>query len=255
LLLAGVLGLRRLDLYLQFERILTLEELAEFKDRLRRRVRHEPLQYIAGSCQFRELELQVDRRVLIPRPETERLVEEVLAWASERPGSDVLDIGTGSGAIALSLRKEGQFGRVVGTDVSEAALEVARSNCGRAGLEAEVELRAGSLFKPVAGEHFDIVVSNPPYVAEGEAAGLASEVVEWEPPTALFAGSDGLAIIKQLIAQAPDYLKSGGLLAIEIGASQGAEVAMLVRESPSFRDAVCKRDLTGRDRIVLAEKV
>jgi release factor glutamine methyltransferase len=253
-LLAGTLGLRRLDLYLQFERILTADELATFKERLRRRLRHEPIQYIAGTAEFRELELKVDSRVLIPRPETEILVGEVLAWAADKTDLDVVDIGTGSGAIALSLRKEGTFRRVVAVDVSEAALEVSRLNGEQVLSAGEVDFRQGSLFEPLRGEEFDVVVSNPPYVSEGDRDALAEEVVQWEPPEALFAGEDGLGVIRRLVAEAPASLRPGGLLALEIGATQGAEVAALVGRSPSFRDAVCKKDYSGRDRIILAEK-
>src|SRR5215218_5305009 len=151
ILLAGVLGLKRLDLYLQFDRPLQPAELDEYRSRLKRRARHEPLQYIAGYADFRELRLRVDRRVLIPRPETELLVGEVLDWAGGRGARSVLDIGTGSGAIALSLATEGDFARVVGVDLSADALEVARENLALMAAGAPVELRQGGLFEAVAG--------------------------------------------------------------------------------------------------------
>src|SRR5688500_7652070 len=173
LLLAGVLGMKRLDLYLQFDRPLRPAELEEYRSRLKRRARHEPLQYIAGHADFRELRLKVDRRVLIPRPETEVLVGEVLDWAKARGAASALDVGTGSGAIALSLATEGAFERVVAVDVSEDALDVARENAAFCG--AAVELRPGSLFDAVQGERFDVVVSNPPYVGERERDGLDAE--------------------------------------------------------------------------------
>lgn len=255
LLLAGVLGVKRLDLYLQFERPLAPEELSEFKGRLKRRVRHEPLQYISGSAQFRELLLTVDTRALIPRPETELLVGEVLAWSAEYPECDVLDIGTGTGAIALSLRKEGHFGRIVATDISEDALALARENLVATLPGLEIEFRPGSVFQPVQGERFDVIVSNPPYVAEGERGDLASEVIDWEPIGALFSGADGLDLIREIVADAPEYLNPGGLLALEIGAAQAEKVAGMVRRGPSFGEPVVRRDLAGRDRIVLAELV
>lgn len=254
LLLAEVLGLKRLDLYLQFDRPVSTDELARLRSILRRRVRREPVQYIAGRASFRHLTLGVDRRVLIPRPETELLVGEVLAWAGERQGLDVVDIGTGSGAIALSLRHEGRFGRVVATDVSAAALEVARENRdATVGVQAGVELREGPGFEPLAGEWFDVIVSNPPYVAEHERSDLPPEVVDWEPPIALFGGADGLDVIRSLVAGAPSHLRSGGLLALEIGADQGPAVADLVAGNASYRSARIVKDLAGRDRIVLAE--
>jgi release factor glutamine methyltransferase len=257
-LLASVLELGRLDLYLQFERPLTAEELAEYKVRLRRRTRHEPLQYIEGTAAFRKLELTVDRRVLIPRPETELLAGEVLAWAAARGDSDsldVLDIGTGSGAIAISLRAEGRFGRVVATDISPDALAVATGNAASAGVLERIEFRAGSLYEPVTGERFDVIVSNPPYVAEGERGALAPEIAEWEPETALFAGADGLDVVRPLIARAPDYLKDGGLLAIEIGATQAFAVTELVSATRRFGQPRVGKDYAGRDRFVLAESL
>ena len=252
ILLAGVLGLKRLDLYLQFDRPLKAAELEEYRARLKRRARHEPLQYIAGYADFRELRLKVDRRVLIPRPETEVLVGEVLAWAKAHGASTALDVGTGSGAIALSLATEGAFARVVATDLSPDALDVARENAGATG--AEVELRRGSLFEPVAGERFDVVASNPPYVGEREREGLDAEVRDWEPAAALFAGPDGLDLIAELVRRAPDHLTDGGLLALEIGETQAHAVADLIRATGRFAEPSVRRDLAGRDRIVLAER-
>lgn len=254
LLLAGTLGLRRLDLYLQFDRPLTAEELAAFKGRLKRRLAREPLQYIEGYAHFRELRLQVDRRVLVPRPETELLAGEVLAWVGERSDCDVLDIGTGSGAIALSLAVEGRFRRIVATDLSSEALEIARTNADLVGAVGAVEFRLGALFEPVAGERFDVIVSNPPYIGESERADLAPEVVDWEPSMALFAGDDGLTVIGELVRGAAAHLNPGGLLAIEMGASQGGAVTEMVRSNPEFGEPVVRVDLSGRDRFVLVEK-
>ncbi|HEU4455959.1 MAG TPA: peptide chain release factor N(5)-glutamine methyltransferase [Longimicrobium sp.] len=264
LLLAGTLGLKRLDLYLQFDRPLKPEELAAFKERLRRRAKREPLQYIDGKAAFRDLWLAVDPRVLIPRPETEVLVQAVLDWASARcpvPGAQeggprltALDVGTGSGAIALALATEGPFDRVVATDLSTGALEVARANREAAAPDAPVEFREGSLFAPVAGERFDVVVSNPPYVGAEERDALDAEVRDWEPAGALFAGAGGLDVLRPLVAGAPAHLNAGGLLAMEMGAAQADAVCALVRETGAFGEPRVVRDLAGRDRIVLAEK-
>ena len=253
LLLAGTLGLKRLDLYLQFDRPLRPEELAAFKARLLRRAKREPLQYIDGKGAFRDLVLSVDRRVLIPRPETETLVQEVLDWAEGKSGLHAVDVGTGSGAIALALATEGPFARVVATDLSEAALEVARANHAACAPDAPVELRQGDLLAPVAGERFDVVVSNPPYVGEEERASLDAEVRDWEPGSALFAGVGGLDVVRRLVAGAPAHLHPGGLLAMEIGAAQGEAVARLIREDGRYGEPRVVRDLAGRDRIVLAE--
>jgi release factor glutamine methyltransferase len=254
LLLAGALGIRRLDLYLQYDRPLKAEELAAFKERLRRRAKREPLQYIDGKAAFRDLWLAVDPRVLIPRPETEGLVQAVLDWAAGRDALSALDVGTGSGAIALALATEGPFARVVASDVSAEALEVARANRDAAAPDAPVEFRQGSLFAPVAGERFDVVVSNPPYVGDEERAGLDSEVRDWEPAGALFAGVGGLDVLRPLVAGAPAHLSPGGLLAMEMGAAQADAVCALVRGTGAFTDPRVVRDLSGRDRIVMAEK-
>jgi release factor glutamine methyltransferase len=258
LLLASVLGLERVQLYLQFDRPVSATELECFRGFVRRRLRHEPVQYILGETVFRQLRLRVDPRVLIPRPETEVLVGEVLRWAVSRSGPlRALDLGTGSGAIALSLAVEGGFELVVGTDSSAAALEVARANALATGAGERVELRLGEFWGPVEPEErFDVVVSNPPYVGRTEAGSLPPEVSQWEPPGALFGGEDGMAVLRRIVAGAPARLVSGGLLALEIGASQGEAVCALIAGGGGAWGA-CRvvRDLTGRDRVVLAETV
>jgi len=256
LLLAGLLGIRRLDLYLQHERPVEGAELERFRGMVRRRLKGEPLQYILGTAPFRHLDLVVDARVLIPRPETELLVGAVLDWATSQGRTGrVVDIGTGSGAIALSLAKEGAFEAVVATDISTDALAVARLNAERNGLGAAVELRRGSLFGALnEGEQFAAVVSNPPYIGETERDALAVEVVAHEPATALFAGSDGLALVSELVAGAPQWLEPGGLLAIEIGAGQGAAVLERAQASGAYASSRIGKDLTGRPRMLLAER-
>lgn len=261
LLLADVLGVDRLRLYLQFDRPLVEEELATFRGRLRRRGGREPLQYILGRAAFRELELRVDRRALIPRPETEELAGVVLAWAAEQPGEGrrltALDVGTGTGAIALSLALEGPFRTVVASDRSPEALALARENREGVSLPAEVgvEFREGSLFDPVRdGERFDVIVSNPPYIADPEWEGLQPEVRDWEPRVALTSGSRGLELLEALVSGAPDRLRPGGLLALEIGAGQGRAVEELLHRDGRYQGVRVTKDLSGLDRIVTAHR-
>lgn len=253
-LLAAALGVDRLQLYLKYDRPLRSEEREAFKPLLRRRAGREPLQYIIGRTGFRELELKTDPRVLIPRPETEVLVQEVLDWASAGAES-VWDMGTGAGAVALSLATEGTWTRVVATDVSPEALSVAADNAERYDLGGHVEFREGSLFEPLEeGERFDVIVSNPPYIAEGEKGELQPEVRDWEPPEALFAGEDGLDVIRQLVAGAPKHLLSGGLLALECGLGQAEGIAADVQATGAFGAVRIRADLTGRPRFVTAER-
>ncbi|MDB4949461.1 MAG: Release factor glutamine methyltransferase [Gemmatimonadetes bacterium] len=253
MLLAGVLRLKRLDLYLQFDRPLRAEEVAEFKARLLRRAKREPLQYIEGIAHFRHLVLRVDARVLIPRPETEVLVDAVLAWARGREALSAADVGTGSGAIALALATEGPFARVVATDVEPGALDVARANHALAAPDAPIEFRLGESYGPLDGDRFDVVVSNPPYVGLDERDALDPEVRDWEPARALFAGADGLEVVRGLVSGACGVLRPGGLLALEVGAAQTEAVAEMVRAVPQFLEPAVLRDLSGRERIVTAE--
>jgi release factor glutamine methyltransferase len=254
-LLADTLGMGRLDLYLHFDRPLTAEELEAFKPRLLERARRKPLQYILGRTSFRELELRTDPRVLIPRPETEELVEAVLQRVREGGAADLsaLDVGTGSGAIALSLAREGPFRRVVATDRSPEALEVARENARTAGLDGRVEFREGRLFETVeAAERFHVVVSNPPYVTEEEFRGLQPEVRDWEPREALVAEEGGTAVLDALVEGAGRVLETGGLIALEVGVDQAGKVADRIRAAPGYAAPMVLRDLAGRDRILLA---
>jgi len=255
-LLAHALGVERLQLYLEYDRPLSPEERDAFKPLLRRRAGREPLQYILGRTGFRELDLVTDPRVLVPRPETEVLVEEVLSWNVDREGaSSALDVGTGSGAVALSLAVEGLGGAIVATDVSTEALDVATENARRHEVSDKIEFRQGNLFEALkVGERFDIVVSNPPYVEDGQKPDLEPEVNEWEPPGALFAGADGLSVIRPLVASAGEWLRPEGLLALEVGAGQESRVVEMIEKTGSFGPARVRKDLNGRPRVVLAER-
>ena len=253
-LLAHVLGTGRLQLYMDFERPLKQEELNQFRPLLKRRASREPLQYILGCQPFRELELSVYPGVLIPRPETEQLVDEVLAWflREEVDRPTALDVGTGSGAIALSLAAE-SGAKVVATDISSVALGLARSNAEAAGLEALIEFREGRIFEPIpATDRFDAIVSNPPYVREVDELLLEPEVLDWEPREALFSGKDGLDVIRGLVAGAFQYLRPGGLLALEVGLGQAREVALLLEDSGHYTDVRIKRDHATLERFVIA---
>lgn len=252
-IVAHVLGVGRLEMYLQHERPIAAAELDALRPLLKRRALREPLQYILGRQGFREVDLEVGPGVLIPRPETEQLVEVVLAWAEGRRDLTALDVGTGSGAIAISLLREGPFAHVVGADSSPAALRFAERNRDSIGLESRLELREGRLFQTVRpGERFDVVVSNPPYVAEIDRGGLQPEIVDWEPHEALFAGEDGLFVLRQLVAGASFALRPRGLLALEVGHGQASEVVGLLDAVVAYGDVRVHEDLAGKQRIVTA---
>jgi len=218
-----------------------------------------PIQYAVGRAAFRHLSLAVDQRVLIPRPETELLVDLVIA--AQRGGKGVVvDVGTGSGAIALALAAEGGFEQVVATDRSTDAIEVARANLVAIPEDRRdrVTFLHGDLLAPVQafleGRLVDTVVSNPPYIAWSEAAGLPALVRDWEPHAALFADDDGMAVIRRLADEAAGVLTPGGLLAMEIDSRRAERAVQLVQAQGDFTDVETRLDLTGRPRFVVARR-
>jgi release factor glutamine methyltransferase len=237
-LLAAVLGVGRAALYADPQAGLDMDAALSFDDMLRRRVRREPVAYILGRAHFRSLELAVDHRVLVPRPETELLVE--LAENGQR----VLDVGTGSGAVALAIAQERQGVRVTGIDNSPDAIDVARHNAQRHGLD--VEFMIADL---IVGGPYDLIVSNPPYVREADWPSLAPEITLYEPREALLGGPDGLDVIRDLVAAAPQALGRGGMLAVEVGQGQSRAVEALF-ERAGLRAVETDRDLAGIPRVV-----
>ena len=222
-------------------------------DATARRLTGAPLQYAIGRAAFRHLFLHVDERVLIPRPETEELVTIALTYAT--PHCTIVDVGTGSGAIALALAQESKAARVIGTDLSPGAIVVAEMNA-RALLRREyarTEFLLGNLLDPVGEEHVDLVVSNPPYIAMSERAGLPQSVADWEPSLALFGGADGMTVIRELVAQAEQRLTAGGMLLMEIDAHRAAESLACTAE-PQWRDVSVRLDAFGRDRFLVARR-
>jgi release factor glutamine methyltransferase len=207
-----------------------------------------PLAYAAGRANFRSLTLSVDERVLIPRPETELLVELALSRA---PGGVAIDVGTGSGAIAIALAIEGRYDRVLATDISLDALEVARANAAAVG--AHVQFAHGDLLGPFAAESPSLIVSNPPYVSFAEIGALPASVRDWEPMVALLSPDDGLAATARLVRRAAAVLKDGGLLAIEVDCRRASIVAELAAAA-RFADVNVHLDLAGRERFVLATR-
>ena len=219
------------------------------------RARGAPFAYAVGRAAFRYLTLAVDERVLIPRQETEVLIDLVLQAEGGGRGT-VIDVGTGSGAIALALATEGSFERVVATDVSRGALEVAERNAAfvRDDLRAPVEFVNGSLLAPLAGLCVRVLVSNPPYIAFGEVDELPASVRDWEPPLALLSGDEGLAATRAIVREAPRVLENGGLLALEVDTRRASLVAEALASNESYRDVAVHLDLTGRERFVLARR-
>ena len=223
----------------------------------KRRAQGAPLQYAAGQASFRHLTLDVDERVLIPRPETEQLVELVLDALRGDSGGIVVDVGTGSGAIALALASESNVARVIGTDISSDALVMARRNLARCApvLRAPVDLRAGSLLGPVHERALRAVVSNPPYISWQERDALPAAVRDWEPPIALFSDAEGMATTARLVQDAGAALGPGGLLAFEVDARRASMAAELVATIGAYEMVQVVVDLTGRERFVVARRL
>jgi release factor glutamine methyltransferase len=221
-----------------------------------KRMRGAPLAYCVGRAAFRRLMLEVDERVLIPRVETEQLVDVALSLVGAAGGGVAIDVGTGSGAIALSLATEATFDRVIATEVSLDALAVARRNAERLrdSLRTTVEFRHGSLMAPVQDVRPRLVISNPPYIANPEAGVLPSSVRDWEPPAALLSGPDGLRATARLVREAAERLIPGGALALEVDSRRAGAVGDLAARDEWLTDVKVLRDLTGRDRFVVARR-
>jgi release factor glutamine methyltransferase len=255
LLLAHVLGLDRLSLYLSAERPLEAEELEGFSKCLERRLRGEPVQYITGTQEFWSLALTVTPDVLIPRPETELLVEALLGFSRETGSGHMrlMDVGTGSGAIAIAAARELTEAVVVAGDLSLAALKLARDNAHRHHLSERILFLCTDLFCGLGRVLFDAVVTNPPYVKSSDFALLPREIRDYEPRHALDGGADGLQTIRAIIDQAPDFLRSGGMLALEMGAGQAEAVGGLVSRTNRYRGLHMLKDYSAIDRVLIAQ--
>lgn len=253
-LLSGLLRSSPGQLLMDRERSMKQPLLAEYRRRLARRAGGEPLQYIEGGAAFRHLFLCVDRSVLIPRPESEQLVSLVLDWCEGKTGLRGMDLGTGSGAIAISLLTEGPFDGIVAVDISSKALNLAQQNAAAAGVAGALELRLGPFFEALRpDERFHVLVSNPPYVASGERNSLPAEVRDWEPPEALFAGPTGLEAIERIVRGAPSHLEAGGLLVLEVAPDLAGATVDLIGSVGLYGEPRLELDLAGHERIVMAD--
>ncbi len=251
LLLCDILHCERVALYVNFDRPMDAEELTQYREYVTRRGQMEPLAYILGHREFMYYDFYVNKDVLIPRPETELLVEHLVDLFKDEAGLNFLDIGTGSGAIALSLLQLLPTSHAVALDISAGALAVAQRNAENMGLVDRVELVQSDVFNNLAAaKQFNFIVSNPPYIPQKEEKLLAADVLR-EPHNALFAGIDGLDIYREIIKQATGYLQDDGVLAFEIGHGQGAAVAELCREQKLNITKICY-DYAGLERMVFA---
>jgi release factor glutamine methyltransferase len=256
-LLAAALGWRREDLYACGSAPLFGMARDRFWAYICRRKRSEPVSYITGRKEFWSLDFLVTPDVLIPRPETESLVEAALGFAAgreERGRKRILDVGTGSGAIAVSLAKERADAEIWATDLSKKALAVARLNAKAHGVRERIRFRRGDLFGPIAGMRgrFDVIVANPPYLRRGDIETLAPEVREWEPDLALDGGEDGLDFYRRIAAQAWFYLSQNGRVVVEVGAGMGDKIRELFVAADRYLDVSVLRDYSGLDRVVTA---
>ena len=258
-LMCHALGMGKAELYRDLDAELKPEHERRFRELLRRRTRREPIAYITGQKEFWSMDYRVTPDVLIPRPETELLVEVALKRSKLCGGAapvKILDLGTGSGAIAIALAKELPAARIAAVDVSTAALEVARRNSARHGVAGRIRFLHGNLFEPIAAKRqtFDLIVSNPPYIRSGELSDLSPEVRRWEPIAALDGGIDGLDYYRRIIAEAHRYLEARGHIILEISADMGNAVTDLFACAGCYALAFTYQDYAGRDRVIATTK-
>ncbi|MDQ1278683.1 MAG: release factor glutamine methyltransferase [Thermodesulfobacteriota bacterium] len=255
-LLCHIMQADRAQLLMRGHSLLTDQQLRCFRQWVARRELKEPVAYIVGEKEFWSLSFYVNRHVLIPRPETEILVEEVLRVI---PGIDrrpvrILEIGAGSGAISVALAVSQENMQIVATDISPAAVAVARQNAVKAGVAARIDFFVGYLFADLAGV-FDVIVSNPPYISDAEFLTLPDDVRKYEPPEALLGGAAGISLHREIIAGGLRYLAAGGYLVMEIGATQRQRLAELLEETGSYANISCRQDYAGCDRVILARRL
>lgn len=260
LLLAYSMNLKREGLYLRFPQEIAKEEEERFKKLVLRRVAGEPLQYLLGSQEFWSILFKVDPRVLIPRPETEHLVEEAICILSKNNSKRfplVLELGTGCGAIAISLARELKHLRIIATDLSKDAIEVAKENAKDTGVIHQITFLIGDLFECFSPlkRPFDLILSNPPYIKDSEIDRLAREIKDHEPLMALKGGKDGLDFYRRILSQAPKYLKEGGWLLLELGEGQAEKVSELFKSTGKFKNPILLKDLSGIERVIKAQKL
>jgi len=261
LLLAHVLGAPRIRLYTDYERVLAEQQLATMRALVQRAVEEEPIEYLTGRAHFFNLEFEVNRDVLIPRPDTETLVENVLQLARNQAGFEaprVLDLCTGSGCVAAAIAHHLKAAVVVATDVSEPAVALARRNVERLGLAGRVTVERGDLFEPVSKLPdplpFDLIVANPPYIPTAQVETLDRSVRDYEPLGALDGGIDGLVLHRRILKEAPARLVPGGRVFLEIAFDQGEPATQVAMEYPQFEDVRLLKDYGGRDRVLTLRK-
>lgn len=255
-LLAEALQIGRIDLYVRYDQPLTTVELSLYKSMIKRRVRREPVAYIVGAKEFWSMDLCVSGDVLVPRPETECLVEKALSLIPEDVDFQILEIGTGSGAIALALASERPRCRIIASDLSIKALGTAGKNAGIHGLSERIHFLCGSGSLPFKedGRLFDLILSNPPYIRTDEIEGLQPEIVRYEPRMALDGGPDGLDCIREIIGSAHRLLKPKGCLLLEIGYDQRSGVEKITQSVGCYETVSTEKDYSGYDRVALIRK-
>lgn len=259
LLLSHILNIPRIKLYTGYERVVSPDDLGRFRELVKRAAEQEPIAYLTGKAHFFNLELQITRDVLIPRPDTETLVENVLQLARRTIGFEtprILDLCTGSGCIALAIAHHHKHSTLVATEISPAALDVAKKNVEQLGLSERIALLQGDLFEPLSSQvdqaPFDLIVSNPPYIASGKIPTLDRSVRDYEPIVALDGGEDGLRIVRQILAESPARLRPAGRLYIEIAFDQAALAIAAAEQHPEYEDIRVIKDNAGNDRVLTA---
>ncbi|MHC4206861.1 MAG: peptide chain release factor N(5)-glutamine methyltransferase [Planctomycetota bacterium] len=260
LLLSHVIALKRIELYTQFDKQVPKHQLDQLHELVKRAGLHEPVAYLTGKTEFYSLELDISSDCLIPRPETELLVQRAIEFLRTRSGIQyVCDLCTGSGCIAVTIAKNFPEARVTATDISAATLEVAAQNVEKHQLNKQVRLLCGDLFEPIIQhldvKQFDLIVCNPPYVSTAEYEKLDKNVKDYEPASALLAGADGLDVYYRIIEKVDEFLKPGASLMLEIGYAQGPAVRKLLEQTGAFAEIKIEKDYHNNDRIAIATKV